>query len=36
VILYGTSAVMFFVKKLRRDIQLEPMHLGPRLKEKVK
>lgn len=27
---------MFFVKKLRRDILLEPCHLGSRLKESVK
>jgi DNA-directed RNA polymerase II subunit RPB7 len=27
---------MFFMKKLRRDILLEPQHLGPRMKELVK
>mmetsp|Transcript_17886 Transcript_17886/g.26396 ORF Transcript_17886/g.26396 Transcript_17886/m.26396 type:complete len:175 (-) Transcript_17886:183-707(-) len=27
---------MFFLKKLRRDIQLEPIHFGPNLKEHVK
>jgi DNA-directed RNA polymerase II subunit RPB7 len=27
---------MFFVKKLRRDILLEPFHLGSKLKESVK
>jgi len=26
---------MFFVKKLKRDILLEPIHLGPKMKKKV-
>lgn len=26
---------MFYVKKLKRDIQLQPMHLGPKMKKKV-
>lgn len=26
---------MFYVKKLKRDIQLQPMHLGPKMKRKV-
>ena len=33
--LYDSKAKMFFVKKLKRDIKLLPIHLGPKMKKKV-
>lgn len=32
---HQSSGAMFFVKKLKRDILLQPMHLGPKMKHRV-